>query len=955
MASRPLHRQTGLPVRLRAIALAALSLLVLLPGAAALAPTTHATSVNPKVVIVSGPVGTYNTHYKADADALATEARKYTKNVVLIKTSHATWSAVKSAAQGASILVYLGHGNGWPSRYRDSLWPFSQNGFGLDPTTGADGSQHVYYGESYVASEIRLAPNAVVLLFHLCYASGNTEPGLSTGTLADKKARVDNYGAGFFAAGARAVIADSYHPNVTYLTRLFTASQTMSSLFHSVPTYHGNDIAWASTRTPGARIIMDPTDPTRGPWYHAIVYDPRLTTGMVTRTANPSTNLVPSALVIGGAGFATAATDRFSDAGLTSPLDTLAAGERLRILAEAAPLPDGSRVVQVRPIDSDVAGYVRAAEVSPADSTAAKLYNYDRPGALISPNGDYVHDTFKVIVRASEPLDGTITIRDGAGVAVKTSAASQAWSVFGWNLRLPDGSLTPDGTYSWSYIGREPWGNNSTPFSLSGSFVLDATSPRTAAAVSGTLHPSSWYTSAATVSLTATDVLSGVASRWYSLDGGPKVRYSGPFTIGTSGDHRLGFWSTDVAGNVETAHILAVRVDRTPPSTAAALVGPVGERGFYRGDVMISLAASDAESGVLSTDVSVDGAALAPYLGPFSASAEGAHHVAFRSTDRTGHVEASKAVDFKIDLTPPSLGPADAVGPTSGQFSPNGDGFADTLSIRHDLNEVGVVRQVVTGGSTSAVVRTMTFNVVQAGPGAISWDGRADGGTVVPDGDYSLTLTPFDRAGNAGASWSGSVAVFGAFVGLSSTPARFYPQDGDAIRPRTVVAFTLRSPAEVEIRVVNGAGATVRSIVGSYPAGPLTFAWNGRNDSGAFVPQGLYRIVVTAVVGDRAETHVKTVRAAAFELRPSTLTPRRGARFTLTVVTSERLGANPRVTVRQPGKTAYRLTLTKIAAATYRVSWTLRTGGSTGQMTLVVSGYDTAGGYNATSLRLPLR
>ncbi len=175
----------------------------------------------------SGPVGSFNRHYKADADALAKVARKYTKNVVLIKTPNATWPAVKKAAQGASIFVYLGHGNGWPSRYRDALWPFSQNGLGLDPATGADGTAHVYYGEAQVASEIRFAPNAVVLLFHLCYASGNTEPGLPTGTLADKKARVDNYGAGFFAAGARTVIADAYDSNTTYMSRLFTSARAV--------------------------------------------------------------------------------------------------------------------------------------------------------------------------------------------------------------------------------------------------------------------------------------------------------------------------------------------------------------------------------------------------------------------------------------------------------------------------------------------------------------------------------------------------------------------------------------------------------------------------------------------------------------------------------------------------------------------------------------------------------
>ena len=34
-----------------------------------------------------------------------------------VYSPNATWSAVKAALQGASIVVYMGHGNGFPSPY----------------------------------------------------------------------------------------------------------------------------------------------------------------------------------------------------------------------------------------------------------------------------------------------------------------------------------------------------------------------------------------------------------------------------------------------------------------------------------------------------------------------------------------------------------------------------------------------------------------------------------------------------------------------------------------------------------------------------------------------------------------------------------------------------------------------------------------------------------------------
>ncbi len=942
---------------LRVLGATVLAVAAVLPLGTAVAPAAAAVTprVDPKVVIVVGPVGSFDAHYKADGDALAKVAREYTRNVVLIKTPRATWPAVKAAAQGASIFVYLGHGNGWPSRYRDALWPFTQNGLGLDPTTGADGTAHVYYGENQVASDIRLAPNAVVLLFHLCYASGNTEPGLPTGTLADKKARVDNYGAGFFAAGARAVIADAYHPNVTYIRRLFTSTTGMNKLFHDVPSYHGHDIAFDSFRTTGAKIVMDPTSVANGPYYHSIVYDPGLTAAQVTRTAYRPTDTVPTALVVPGAATTAGTVDLSTDPLLTEPAATLDPGARLRILSEAPALADGSRVVEVRTLDGAATGFIRADALLPADSTPAKLYDDDPPGALIGPNGDYVFDTFHVIVRASEPLDGTITIRNAAGDTVKTLTASDAWSVFDWDLRGTGGAVVPDGHYTWSYRGAEPWGNNAVPFTRSGAFDLDATDPATTATASGTLHPTGWYTTTATVKLAGRDAASGMRATYYRLDGGAKTRYTTPIAIARSGDHALAYWSVDRAGNVESTRTLEVKVDVTAPVTKATLSGPVGEAGFYRDDVTVGLDPSDAQSGVASSEIAVDGAALAPYGGPVVVGGDGVHHVSFRSTDLTGRTETTKTVTFAIDRAAPSIGAPGAVQTGTAQFSPNGDGIADTVSVSHAITEAGAVRLVVTPAAGGAPIRTVTIPVAKAGPGTIVWDGRADGGSTVPDGDYTLTLTALDRARNVGTSQSADIAVFGAFVGLAPSPARFYPQDGDAIARQSVAAFRLAAAADIRLTVSNAAGTVVRTITGSYPAGPVSIGWDGRGDGGAFVPQGLYRVAVTATVGTRHETHAVGVRAAAFELRPSLTSVRRGARLTLEVATSEPLGAAPKLSVRQPGLAVYAVKLTKIGTSTYRASWLLKTGGRAGKLALLVSGTDRSGGRNATALSLHVR
>jgi hypothetical protein len=135
----------------------------------------------------------------------------------------------------------------------------------------------------------------------------------------------------------------------------------------------------------------------------------------------------------------------------------------------------------------------------------------------------------------------------------------------------------------------------------------------------------------------------------------------------------------------------------------------------------------------------------------------------------------------------------------------------------------------------------------------------------------------------------------------------------------------------------------------------VAIAWDGRTDGGGYAPQGLYRIVVVASAGGRSETHTTPVRAAAFELKPSATTVRRGRKMTLTVVTSEPLKGGPRLTVHQPGRGAYVVKLTRIGTSTYRATWTLKPGGRAGKLSLTVTATDAAKGRNATAVLLRLR
>ena len=162
---------------MRKLALLAAALLwIALVGQSAM-PVAAADS--PKVAIIVGATHGTTPSYRRDADEIYAEAIKYTPNVVRVYSPNATWKRVKAAVDGASIIVYLGHGNGWPSPYTFDPLFSTKDGFGLNKDLNHNGKRSdyelKYYGEPYIEN-LNPAPNAVVLLFHLCYASGNSEP-----------------------------------------------------------------------------------------------------------------------------------------------------------------------------------------------------------------------------------------------------------------------------------------------------------------------------------------------------------------------------------------------------------------------------------------------------------------------------------------------------------------------------------------------------------------------------------------------------------------------------------------------------------------------------------------------------------------------------------------------------------------------------------------------------------
>ena len=278
-------------MRKLALVVAAVLLACLGVVAPAAAPAVSA-ATGARVAIIVGATGSTTPTYRTYADQIYAEAIKYTPNVVKVYSPNATWTKVKAAVNGASIIVYLGHGNGWPSPYTYDPNYTTKDGFGLNYDLNGDGkltdSENKYYGEPSIRT-LTPAPNAVVLLFHLCYASGNSEPGGTAPSLTVARQRVDNYASAFLAAGARAVIANGHSHDPYYIRALFTTRQTIEQYWRNAPDFHNHVLSYPSSRSPGYTYLMDPDSASPSGFYRSLTGKMSLTTEQVTGASYAST------------------------------------------------------------------------------------------------------------------------------------------------------------------------------------------------------------------------------------------------------------------------------------------------------------------------------------------------------------------------------------------------------------------------------------------------------------------------------------------------------------------------------------------------------------------------------------------------------------------------------------------------------------------------------------------
>ena len=262
---------------------------------------------------------------------------------------------------------------------------------------------------------------------------------------------------------------------------------------------------------------------------------------------------------------------------------------------------------------------------------------------VISPSDSAWHTSGSWTVTANDALSGI------AQVSYRVDAGAYA------NLAASNGApVSPpalsEGVHTVYAYATDVAGKTTSATPVNATVKVDTTKP-TAAITLAPTGSGGWRVSGS-ASIAGSDAASGVDHVEYQIDSGPFVSIASgaTFTV-PEGTHSITYRAVDAAGNIgDNVTVSGVKIDSVKPQST---VTPAGSTS-WRNSGSVTLAATDATSGVASIGYKLDGAATyTTYSGPLSL-ADGTHTLVFRAIDAAGNVEADTTATIKVDTQLPT-------------------------------------------------------------------------------------------------------------------------------------------------------------------------------------------------------------------------------------------------------------------------------------------------------------
>ena len=221
--------------------------------------------------------------------------------------------------------------------------------------------------------------------------------------------------------------------------------------------------------------------------------------------------------------------------------------------------------------------------------------------------------------------------------------------------------------------------------------------------------------------------------------------------------------------------------------------------------------------------------------------ADGTYSYSVIAVDRAGNEGTSNRISVIQDTRSTQV----SLSANMGQFSPNNDRVKDTIVLRPDISiRDDIVSYVFTvHEKTGSIVYTRSG--LSAVPAGLSWNGAYDSGQKAADAEYYAQLEVTYKNGNKPLAKSPAFTIDTVAPSATiSTGYLLFSPDGDG--KRDVVSITQSSSFEDlwEGAIVDDKGNKVWNYF--WKGNASAFDWNGNDDNGSPVKDGLYSYVVSS-------------------------------------------------------------------------------------------------------------
>jgi flagellar hook assembly protein FlgD len=229
---------------------------------------------------------------------------------------------------------------------------------------------------------------------------------------------------------------------------------------------------------------------------------------------------------------------------------------------------------------------------------------------------------------------------------------------------------------------------------------------------------------------------------------------------------------------------------------------------------------------------------------------DGTYSYVLEAWDDAGATAKSEPKKIIVDNTPPSA----EVRFAYTTFSPNGDGKRDTLQVMFSGSEERSWNAVVKDASGKEVAKTQFSGKL---PAEFYWTGKNEADVKLPDGDYTLVLSAEDLAGNSFSLNAGPVRIDTKDRGYAlGIDYKAFSPNGDGVQDSLTITpanLSVEGLIEASLELLDEKGL-VRRTVKTAPPLPTSIVFDGKDESGKTLPDGMYTVRGTAVYENGTES-----------------------------------------------------------------------------------------------------